>query len=148
VHQKNIRTSGNRPRKRLMSKVEKPLTSASADSANDNNQVYSLPADHLKNKNSKILSPPNKTSIGSDKSHPQRNRNIRSQDRYGKRTWIKKSKYNLRNPVENTFLRCKQIIARTLKARTLQGQRVEMQIGCKILNAMTARGMPQSSLRK
>ncbi len=134
--------------KRLMSKVEKPLTSASADSAYDNNQVYSLLSDHLKNKNSKILIPPKKNSIASDKSHPQRNRNIRSRDRYGKRTWIKKSKYNLRNRVENTFFRYKQIIGPTLKARTLQGQRVEMQIGCKIQNTMTALGMPQSSLRK
>ena len=39
--------------KRLMSKVEKPLTSASADSAYDNNQVYSLLSDHRKNKTQK-----------------------------------------------------------------------------------------------
>jgi transposase len=103
--------------KRLMSKVDKPLTSASADSAYDNNQVYSLLSDHLKNKKSKILIPPKKNSIASDKSHPQRNRNIRSRHRYGKRTWIKKSKYNLRNRVENTFFRYKQIIGPTLKDR-------------------------------
>jgi hypothetical protein len=76
------------------------------------------------------------------------NRNIRWRDRYGKITWINKSKYNLRNRVKNTFFRYKQIIAPTLKARTLQAQRTEIQIGCKILNTMTALGMPQSSLRK
>jgi hypothetical protein len=49
---------------------------------------------------------------------------------------------------DNRYLRYKQIIGPTLKARTLQGQRVEMQIGYEILNTMTALGMPQSSLRK
>jgi len=130
-----------------MRKIEKPLASVMADSAYDNNGVYETISKRLKNKNSKIVIPPKKNAIASDKSHSQRNRNIRFRDRYGKRSWIKKSKYNQRNRVENTFFRYKKILGSSLKARTLQGQRVEMQMGCKLLNIMTSLGMPQSSLR-
>ena len=33
---------------------------------------------------------------------------------------------------------------RTMRSRKLQGQRVESRVGCKILNTMTALGMPES----
>lgn len=111
----------------LVRKIENPLASVMADSAYDNNGVYDTVSKHLKNKSSKIVIPPKRNAVASDKSHPQRNRNILSRDRYGKRSWIKKSKYNQRNRVENTFFRYKQIISPSLKARTLQGQRAEMQ---------------------
>jgi len=35
------------------------------------------------------------------------------------------------------------IIRRTMGSRTLQAQRVEARIGCKILNTMTELGMPE-----
>ena len=31
-----------------------------------------------------------------------------------------------------------------MRSRTLQGQRVEARVGCKVLNTMTALGMPES----
>jgi len=40
------------------------------------------------------------------------------------------------------MLRSKTIIGRTLRARTLPAQKVEARVGCKVLNRMTARGMP------
>ena len=36
------------------------------------------------------------------------------------------------------------IIGRTLRARTLPAQKVEARVGCKVLNRMTALGMPVS----
>ena len=46
--------------------------------------------------------------------------------------------------VENTVYRYKVLIGRTMRSRTVQGQRVEARVGCRILNTMTALGMPQS----
>ena len=74
----------------------------------------------------------------------ERNRNIRSRARLGKRQWHTTSGYSRRSMVENTVYRYKVIIGPTTKARTLQGQRVEARVGCRILNTMTALGMPES----
>ncbi len=46
--------------------------------------------------------------------------------------------------VENTMYRYKTIIGRSMRSRTLDGQRVEVQLACKILNTMTRLGMPDS----
>jgi hypothetical protein len=40
--------------------------------------------------------------------------------------------------------RYKVVIGRTLRARTLPTQKVDAKIGCKVLNVMTALGMPIS----
>jgi hypothetical protein len=46
--------------------------------------------------------------------------------------------------VENTLYRYKAIIGPTMRSRTLQGQRVEARVGCRILNTMAGVGMPES----
>ena len=46
--------------------------------------------------------------------------------------------------VENTVYRYKTILGREMRSRCLKGQRVEVQIGCKILNRMAQLGMPES----
>ncbi len=74
----------------------------------------------------------------------ERNRNIRSRARLGKRQWYTRSGYSRRSLVENTVYRYKCIIGRTMRSRTLQGQRVEARVGCRVLNMMTALGMPES----
>ena len=74
----------------------------------------------------------------------ERNRNIRSRARLGKRKWHTKSGYSKRSLVENAAYRYKALIGPTMRSRTLQGQRVEARIGCRIMNAMTALGMPES----
>jgi hypothetical protein len=74
----------------------------------------------------------------------ERNRNMRSQARLGKRQWHTKSGYSRRSLVENAVYRYKTIIGRMMRSRTLQGQRVESRVGCRIQNTMTALGMPES----
>ena len=74
----------------------------------------------------------------------ERNRNIRSRARLGKRQLHTRSGYSRRSLVENMVFRYKAIIGRTMRSRTLQGQRVEARVGCRILNTMTALGMPES----
>jgi hypothetical protein len=46
--------------------------------------------------------------------------------------------------MNSTVYRYKALIGRTMRSRTLQGQRVEARIGCRILNTMAALGMPES----
>ena len=74
----------------------------------------------------------------------ERNRNIRSRARLGKRQWHTKSGYSKRSLVENAVYRYKCIIGRTMRSRTLQGQRVEPRVGCRVLNTMTALETPES----
>ena len=61
-----------------------------------------------------------------------------------KRQWHTKSGYSRRSVVENTVYRYNCIIGRTMRSRTLQGQRVEARVGCRLLNTMTTLGMPES----
>ena len=74
----------------------------------------------------------------------ERNRNIRSRTSLGKRTWHTWSGYSKRSLAETTMCRYKTIIGPMVRARTLQGQRVEARVGCQILNRMTSLGMPES----
>ncbi len=74
----------------------------------------------------------------------ERNRNIRSIRRLGRREWHKRSGYSKRSMVENAICRYKTIIGRAMRSRTLAGQRVEVQLACRILNTMTLLGMPDS----
>ena len=74
----------------------------------------------------------------------ERNRNIRSIRRLGRREWHKRSGYSKRSMVENAIYRYKTIIGRGMRSRTLTGQRVEVQLACRVLNTMTSFGMPDS----
>jgi hypothetical protein len=49
-----------------------------------------------------------------------------------------------RSLVENAVYRYKTIIGRSMRSRSLEGQRVEVELASKILNAMTSLGMPDS----
>ena len=57
-----------------------------------------------------------------------------------------RSGYSKRSKVETTFHRYKAIVGSAMRARGLAAQRVEARIGCKILNTMTALGMPDSEM--
>ena len=74
----------------------------------------------------------------------ERNRNIRSIRELGRRNWHTRSGYSTRSLVENAVFRYKTIIGRSRRSRTFHGQRVEVQLACKILNTMTLLGMPYS----
>ena len=74
----------------------------------------------------------------------ERNQNVRHIRKLGRREWHKRSGYSKRSMVENAIYRYKTIIGRGMRSRTLAGQRVEVQLACKILNTMTRLGMPDS----
>jgi hypothetical protein len=84
------------------------------------------------------LSPPPSVAL------KERNRNIRSIRRLGRREWHKRSGYSKRSMVENAIYRYKTIIGRGMRSHTLAGQLVEVQLACRVLNTMTRLGMPDS----
>ena len=52
----------------------------------------------------------------------------------------------MRSKVETTFHRYKTILGSGMRARGLASQGVEARMGCKILNSMTALGMPDGEM--
>jgi len=133
----------------LLKQIDHSLNSVSGDGAYDSEAVYQAIAAHSPERNTKTIIPPPKDA--QLKSEPlshlyDRNRHIRSINRVGRREWFKKSGYSKRSLVENTICRYKLIIGREMRSRTLAGQRVEVRLGCKILNIMANLGMPNSCL--
>ncbi len=132
----------------LLAQVERPLASFTADAAYDEGPVYRAAANHQEKRSPRILIPPKRNAkLGAKpNANRERDRNIRARRRLGKRKWGALSGYNHRSHIENTFCRYKRIIGPTMRSRRLATQRVEARIGVKILNRMTALGMPESYL--
>jgi hypothetical protein len=130
----------------LLKQVKQPIASAAADSAYDTEGVYDAIERHSDNRSPRVLIPPKKNArFGLESSRlRQRNRNIRSRARLGKREWHTRSGYSKRSLVETAMSRYKTIIGPMVRARTLQGQRVEARVGCLILNRVTSLGMLES----
>ena len=64
----------------------------------------------------------------------------------GNGKWYVASGYSRRSKVETTFHRYKAILGSAMRARGLASQRVEVRLGCKILNTMTALGIPDGEM--
>ena len=130
----------------LLKQIKSPLASATADGSYDNTGVYEVIENHTDTRSPRVLIPPKKNAQVKPEvaALRERNRNIRSRARLGKREWHTRSGYSRRSMVENTMYRYKAIIGPTMRSRTLQGQRVEARVGCRILNTMAGLGMPES----
>jgi hypothetical protein len=130
----------------LLMQIGAPLASVHADGAYDTDGVYAAIEHHTATRSPRVLIPPQRNAqlrleVGVLR---ERNRNIRSRARLGARKWHTKSGYSRRSMAENTGYRYKALIGRTMRSRTLQGQRVEARVGCRILNMMAGLGMPES----
>lgn len=131
----------------LLKQVNNTLASVSGDGAYDTEAVYETIAAHSPGSQTRVLIPPPIDAQLNVEPPPyllDRNRHIRSIDRGGRRVWCKKSGYSKRSLVENTFYRYKAIIGTWIRSRTLAGQRVEVLLGCRILNIIASLGMPES----
>ena len=135
---------------RLLKRVDQGLVSFKADAAYDNESVYEAVADHARDRDRampRVLIPPRRHAELTDQptvAMSQRNRNIRSIERRGRREWHKASGYSQRSLVENAIYRYKTIVGGHMRARSLAGQRLEARLGCRILNTMSPLGMPDS----
>ncbi len=132
----------------LVGQVECPIASVKADAAYDTSLVYEAIESHVDDRSPRVLIPPRSRAqlVPDSPTTSQRNRNIRARDRLGKREWHVASGYSKRSKVETTFHRYKTIVGPAMRARGLAAQRVEARIGCKILNTMTALGMPDGEM--
>jgi hypothetical protein len=132
----------------LVRQIERPIASAKADAAYDTGEVYEALENHRPDRSPRVLIPPRRgAKLAPDSAITrQRNRNIRARDRIGKRKWHTASGFSRRSKVETTFHRYKTILGPLMRARGLASQRVEARMGCKILNTMTALGMPDGQM--
>ena len=93
----------------------------------------------------KVVIPPRKDAVHSrDPILAQRNQHIAHRKRVGKRQWRVDTGHHQQARVENTFHRYKRTFGRGLRARTEDGQLVEVLTGCRILNRMFEIGKPES----
>ena len=132
----------------LLKQIDRDIASARADTAHDTVGVYQAIESHRDGRSPRVLIPPRKgAKLGpTSTAARERNRTIRAQARLGKRTWHTASGYSKRSKVETTSLRHQNIFGPAMRARGLATQRVEATMGCKILNRMTALGMPDSQM--
>jgi len=131
----------------LLEKTNHRVASLCADGIYDRKSVYEAAQRKGHGQAVRVLIPP--TRNARLKSAPstamkERNRNVLSIRELGRREWHKQSGYSQRSMVENAIYRYKTILGRDMRSRGLSGQRVEVQLGCKILNRMALFGMPDS----
>ena len=131
----------------LIEQIDDRLASVSADGAYDAAAVYEAAQAKGQGHAVRVLIPPGRDAQLNPRpsgAQRERNRNIRSIRELGRREWHTSSGYGKRSMVENTMYRYKTIIGRSMRSRTLDGQRVEVQLASKVLNTMTLLGMPDS----
>jgi hypothetical protein len=131
----------------LLGQIDNRVASVSADGAYDTEGVYEAARAQGQGRHVRVLISPRRDAQLSPRPSAalkERNRNIRSIRRLGRREWHKRSGFNKRSMVENAIYRYKTIIGRCMKSRTLPGQQVEVQLACSILNTMTRLGMSDS----
>jgi hypothetical protein len=132
----------------LLDQIDQPLASISADGAYDTHAVYGAAHEQGKGRAVRVLIPPGRDARLSAPPSPalkERNRNVRSIRALGLRVWHKRSGYSRRSLVENAVYRYKTIIGRTMRSRSFEGQRVEVELASTIVNTMTSLGMPDSN---
>jgi len=131
----------------LLEQIEHRVTSVAADGAYDTTSVYEATQEKGGGRAVRVLIPPGRNAQLNPRPSvalKERNRNTRSISRFGRREWYKQSGYSKRAMVENAIDRYKMIIGRSMTSRSLAGQRVEVQLACRVLNTMTRLGMPDS----
>jgi len=131
----------------LIEQIDDRVASVSADGAYDAAAVYEAAQVKGEGHAVRVLIPPGRDAQLNPRpsaAQRERNRNIRSIRELGRREWHTRSGYSTRSLVENTVFRYKTIIGRSMRSRTFDGQRVEVQLASKVLNTMTLLGMPDS----
>ena len=131
----------------LLNQIDHRVASLMADGAYDAGSVYEAAKKRGDGHRVRVLIPPIQGAQPSSSRSPgqwERNRNIRSVRKLGRREWYASSGYSRRSLVENAVFRYKAILGQRMRSRTLEGQRREVQLAARILNTMTSLGMPDS----
>ena len=131
----------------LLSQIDDRVASVTADGAYDAGAFCEAARKKGDGHRVSVLIPPIQGAQPSSSRSPgqwERNRNIRSVRKLGRKEWYSSSGYSRRSLVENAVFRYKSILGQRMRSRTLPSQRVEVRLACKILNTMTSLGMPDS----
>jgi len=131
----------------LLDQIDVRVASVTADWAYDAGSVYEAAKKKGDGHRVRVLIPPIQGAQPSSSRSPgqwERNRNIRSVRKLGRREWYASSGYSRRSLVENAVFRYKAILGQGMRSRSLPNQRIEVRLACKILNTMTRLGMPDS----
>ena len=131
----------------LLDQIDDQVASLTADGAYDAGAVYEATQWKGNGNRVKVLIPPGRGAQPSSIRSPalrERNRNVRSMRKLGRREWYASSGYSRRSLVENAVFRYKTLLGQRMGSRSLGSQRVEVKLACKILNRMTSLGMPDS----
>ena len=132
---------------KLLDQIDRSLASVVADGAYDAGSVYEAAKEKGDGHRVRVLIPPIHGAQPSSCRSPgqwERNRNIRSVRKLGRREWYASSGYSRRSLVENAVFRYKSILGQRMRTRSLSGQQVEVSLACKILNTMTRLGRTDS----
>ena len=88
---------------------------------------------------------PSPTGLRRRRSSSRRGRHLQTIAQRGRIGWQRATGYGRRSLVETAMFRYQTLIGRSLRARSLPGQKVEARMACAVLNRMTRLGMPVSS---
>ena len=129
----------------LLDQVEGEIAAMGADGAYDKRKVYR----DLTSRQIVPIIPPRRDAViwqhGNSKAVPHpRDETLRYIRRHGRKKWKRDSGYHRRSKAENAMYRYKTIFGSSLWARTMENQQVEARIKSRVLNRMTALGMPES----
>ena len=97
-----------------------------------------------KKKAKQIIPPQHNAVISKDPALADRNKAIRRIKKIGRERWKQEVNYHRRSRIEVAMFRYKTIIGDEISSRKFENEKIEVRIGCKILNKMTKLGMPKS----
>jgi hypothetical protein len=129
----------------VLQAIDEPIEQVSTDGAYDHRHCY----DEIAAKGAIAVIPPRKDAViwqhGNRKEKPhQRDENLRSIRKHGRKRWKRDSGYHRRSIAETTMFRFKTIFGGNLSARKFDNQAVELFIKCAALNRMIQIAKPDS----
>lgn len=134
----------------LLNQIDAPIDSVRGDGAYDRFSCY----EEAEEKRFRLITPPQRNAKLSkerkkkNKANPEavkkRDGEIAKIRRLGRKEWKIQTGYHRRSLAETAMFRVKTILADRLSTRTLQHQKTEVGIWCRIINKMTLLGMPET----
>ena len=128
----------------FLDQVDQDIERFTADGAYDSWSIR----DALAARGATVVVPPPKKAVESGRDTPaarSRDAAVRRQHEVGRRQSKKEVGYHQQGRVENTFFRRKRILGSRLRARDPDAQKVEVRLGCNVLNQMLELGAARSS---
>ena len=127
----------------LAGQVDYDIERFTADGASD---TWSI-RDALTSRGATIVVPPSKKAVESNRDTPAgraRDAAVARIKEVGRRQWRKEADYHQQGRAENTFFRYKRLLGGRLRARDPVAQKVEVRLGCNVLNRMLQLGAAKS----